>query len=36
MYLAGTILILIVMLLLVGNLLADLALAWADPRIRLG
>jgi peptide/nickel transport system permease protein len=36
MYLAGTILLLVVILLLVGNLLADLALAWADPRIRLG
>jgi len=23
------------MLLLIGNLLSDLALAWADPRIRL-
>ena len=35
MYMAGTCIVLITMLLLVGNLLADLALAWADPRIRL-
>ena len=34
MYLAGTILVFIVAFLLVGNLLADIALAWADPRIR--
>jgi peptide/nickel transport system permease protein len=36
MFLAGTILLLIVSILLVGNLLADFALAWSDPRIRLG
>jgi len=35
MYMAGTVLVFIVMLLLVGNLLADLALVWLDPRIRL-
>lgn len=34
MYLAGTILVFIVVMLLIGNLLADIALAWADPRIR--
>ncbi len=36
MFMAGTILVLITFMLLVGNLLADLALAWSDPRIRLG
>jgi peptide/nickel transport system permease protein len=35
MYMAGTCIVFITMLLLIGNLLADLALAWADPRIRL-
>lgn len=35
MYMAGTCLVFFTMLLLVGNLLADLLLAWADPRIRL-
>lgn len=35
MYMAGTCIVLFSLLLLVGNLLADLALAWADPRIRL-
>jgi len=34
MYLAGTILLLMSVLLIIGNLIADLALAWADPRIR--
>jgi peptide/nickel transport system permease protein len=34
MYLAGTILLVISVLLIVGNLLADIALAWSDPRIR--
>ena len=34
MYLAGTILLFMSVLLVIGNLLADLALAWADPRIR--
>ena len=33
-YLAGTILLMLAVLLIVGNLLADLALAWVDPRIR--
>jgi peptide/nickel transport system permease protein len=35
MYMAGTCLVFFTVLLLIGNLLADLALAWADPRIRL-
>lgn len=35
MYLAGTILVFFTLILLVGNLLADLALAGLDPRIRL-
>jgi peptide/nickel transport system permease protein len=35
MFLAGTILVSIVFILLVGNILADLALAAVDPRIRL-
>ncbi len=35
MYMAGTVLMLTVLLLLVGNVLADLALAAVDPRIRL-
>lgn len=34
MYLGGTILILIAVMLVIGNLLADLLLAWVDPRIR--
>lgn len=34
MYLAGTILLLMSVLLIIGNLVADIALAWADPRIR--
>jgi peptide/nickel transport system permease protein len=34
MYLAGTILIFLAFMLLVGNLLADVLLAWLDPRIR--
>jgi peptide/nickel transport system permease protein len=33
-YLAGTILIFTSLLLVIGNLLADIALAWLDPRIR--
>jgi len=32
---AGTILVFVVMMMLIGNLLADLALVWLDPRIRL-
>ena len=34
MYLAGTIILFMSLLLIIGNLLADIALAWADPRIR--
>lgn len=34
MYLAGTILLMTTVLLLLGNFLADVALAWVDPRIR--
>ena len=33
-YLAGTFLLMLALLLLLGNLLADVLLAWADPRIR--
>lgn len=35
MYLAGTTLVFFTVLLLLGNLIADLTLAWLDPRIRL-
>lgn len=35
MYMAGTCIVFFTILLLVGNLLSDLALAWIDPRIRL-
>lgn len=35
MYLAGTAIVMFTMLLLLGNLLADILLAWVDPRIRL-
>jgi peptide/nickel transport system permease protein len=35
MYLAGSFLIFLSIMLMVGNLLADIALAWVDPRIRL-
>jgi len=35
MYLAGTILLVIAVLLIVGNLIADVMLSWIDPRIRL-
>jgi peptide/nickel transport system permease protein len=35
MYMAGTCIVLITLLTLIGNLLADLVLAWIDPRIRL-
>lgn len=35
MFMAGTCIVLFTMLLLIGNLLSDLALAWVDPRIRL-
>jgi peptide/nickel transport system permease protein len=33
MYLAGTFLLFMALLLMISNLLADIALAWADPRI---
>ena len=33
-YLAGTLLLMIALLLMLGNLFADIALAWVDPRIR--
>jgi peptide/nickel transport system permease protein len=33
-YLAGTFLLMLAALLMLGNLLADLMLAWVDPRIR--
>lgn len=33
-YLAGTLITMLSVLLVLGNLLADIALAWADPRIR--
>jgi peptide/nickel transport system permease protein len=35
MYMAGTCIVFFTILLLIGNLLADLMLAWVDPRIRL-
>ncbi len=35
MYMAGTCLVFFTLLLLLGNLAADLVLAWVDPRIRL-
>jgi peptide/nickel transport system permease protein len=34
-YMAGTVLVLIVFLLLVGNVITDLVLAWIDPRVRI-
>ncbi len=34
-YLGGTILVMLSSLILIGNLLADLVLAWVDPRVRL-
>jgi peptide/nickel transport system permease protein len=34
MYLAGALILMLSFILLVGNLIADVALAWADPRIR--
>jgi peptide/nickel transport system permease protein len=34
MYLAGTLLMMLSVLLVLGNFLADIALAWIDPRIR--
>jgi peptide/nickel transport system permease protein len=33
MYLAGSFLMLLSLLLIIGNFLADIALAWVDPRI---
>ena len=33
-YLAGTLLMMFSLLLIIGNILADIALAWVDPRIR--
>lgn len=36
MYLAATILLLLTVALVIGNFLADLTLAWLDPRIRYG
>jgi peptide/nickel transport system permease protein len=35
MYLAGSILVLLSVLVVVGTLISDILLAWADPRIRL-
>jgi peptide/nickel transport system permease protein len=35
MYLAGSFLLFLSLMLMLGNLLADIALAWVDPRIRL-
>jgi peptide/nickel transport system permease protein len=35
MYLAITMLMFLSIMLIIGNLLADLALAWVDPRVRL-
>jgi peptide/nickel transport system permease protein len=35
MYMAGTVLVFFVLLVLIGNLLADIMLAFVDPRIRL-
>ncbi len=35
MFMAGTCIVFFTILLLIGNLLADLGLAWVDPRIRL-
>jgi peptide/nickel transport system permease protein len=34
MYLAGAFLVFLALMLLIGNLLADILLAWVDPRIR--
>ena len=33
-YLGGTLIMMFSILLVFGNLLADIALAWVDPRIR--
>jgi peptide/nickel transport system permease protein len=34
MYLASTFLVFMAIMLVIGNFLADLLLAWVDPRIR--
>ena len=34
MFLAGTYLMFLTIMLIIGNFVADIALAWADPRIR--
>ena len=34
MYLAGTVLMILAVTLLIGNILADILLAWSDPRVR--
>jgi len=36
MYMAGTVLVFITMMMLIGNILSDFALAALDPRVRLG
>jgi peptide/nickel transport system permease protein len=36
MYLAGSFLVLLSVLIVVGTLISDILLAWVDPRIRLG
>lgn len=33
MFLAGTVLMILAIILLIGNLIADIVLAWSDPRI---
>jgi peptide/nickel transport system permease protein len=33
-YLGGTLMMMYAVLLVIGNLLADIVLAWVDPRIR--
>jgi peptide/nickel transport system permease protein len=35
MYMAGTCIVFLTLMLLIGNLISDLLLAWVDPRIRL-
>ncbi|MCY3834509.1 MAG: ABC transporter permease subunit, partial [Chloroflexi bacterium] len=34
MFLAGTVLMILAIILLIGNLIADIVLAWSDPRIQ--
>ena len=36
MYLAGSFVMILSILVLVGNLISDVVLAWVDPRIRFG